>query len=311
MIDNTAIFSNGGTITTIFNAGTISATVGSGNTGLIDAYGIFNNGGTLNQIINTGSIAATIESNPGAFIDEPQGILNHGTIRNLSNGQGGNGSTATQTALTYTGTLPLAYSIIIYSPTQYGQLISRAPSGAMSFGIFSGGTYGDVTVSASTISNGKYTSVLSGIASTNLTGATSGKYNGLNWYLSEVSIINGVWDLQVGPSTAETQQSLVNTASALQGTYTLQNSVLANSFSYDCTVFGANNVCVSAGGRNTGVSVSNGLNNTSALIIAAYRPHPKYRIGAYADQNLSVSNPGGTVNLGNNTPLIGLFGAWN
>ncbi|MBT8568168.1 autotransporter outer membrane beta-barrel domain-containing protein [Polynucleobacter paneuropaeus] len=311
MIDNTAIFSNGGTITTIFNAGTISATVGSGNTGLIDAYGIFNNGGTLNQIINTGSIAATIESNPGAFIDEPQGILNHGTIRNLSNGQGGNGSTATQTALTYTGTLPLAYSIIIYSPTQYGQLISRAPSGAMSFGIFSGGTYGDVTVSASTISNGKYTSVLSGIASTNLTGATSGKYNGLNWYLSEVSIINGVWDLQVGPSTAETQQSLVNTASALQGTYTLQNSVLANSLSYDCTVFGANNVCVSAGGRNTGVSVSNGLNNTSALIIAAYRPHPKYRIGAYADQNLSVSNPGGTVNLGNNTPLIGLFGAWN
>jgi hypothetical protein len=35
------------------------------------------------------------------------------------------------------------------------------------------------------------------------------------------------------------------------------------------------------------------------------------RVGAYADQNLSVSNPGGTVNLGNNTPLIGLFGAWN
>lgn len=311
LIDNTAIFSNGGTITTIFNAGTISATVGSGNTGQIDAYGIFNNGGTLNQIINTGSIAATIESNPGAFIDEPQGILNHGTIRNLSNGQGGNGSTATQTALTYTGTLPLAYSIIIYSPTQYGQLISRAPSGAMSFGIFSGGTYGDVTVSASTISNGKYTSVLSGIASTNLTGATSGKYNGLNWYLSEVSIINGVWDLQVGPSTAETQQSLVNTASALQGTYTLQNSVIANSFTYDCTVFGANNVCVSAGGRNTTVQAANGLNNTSALLIAAYRPHPNYRIGAYADQNLSVSNPGGTVNLGNNTPLIGLFGAWN
>jgi hypothetical protein len=68
---------------------------------------------------------------------------------------------------------------------------------------------------------------------------------------------------------------------------------------------------VSAGGRNTTVSAANGLNNTSALLIAAYRPHPNYRIGAYADQNLSVTNPGGTVNLGNNTPLIGLFGAWN
>ena len=53
------------------------------------------------------------------------------------------------------------------------------------------------------------------------------------------------------------------------------------------------------------------MNNTSALLIAAYRPHPNYRIGAYADQNLSVNNAGSTVNLGNNTPLIGLFGAWN
>ena len=111
--------------------------------------------------------------------------------------------------------------------------------------------------------------------------------------------------------TADTQQSLVNTAQALQGTFTLQNAVLANSFSYDCTEFGANNVCVSAGGRNTAVAAANGLNNTSALLIAAYRPHPNYRIGAYADQNLSVNNAGSTVNLGNNTPLIGLFGAWS
>lgn len=114
-----------------------------------------------------------------------------------------------------------------------------------------------------------------------------------------------------GPSPTDTQQSLVNTASALQNIYTLQNSVLANSFSYDCDTFGANNICVSAGGRNTAVSAANGLNNTSALLIAAYRPHPNYRIGAYADQNLSVNNAGSTVNLGNNTPLIGLFGVWN
>ena len=125
-----------------------------------------------------------------------------------------------------------------------------------------------------------------------------------------------IWDLLFptyapGPSVANTNQSLVNTASALQGTYTLQNSVLANSFSYDCNVFGANNVCVSAGGRNTQVQAANGLYNTSALLIAAYRLNQNYRIGAYADQNLSVSNPGGTVNLGNNTPLIGLFGAWS
>ena len=110
---------------------------------------------------------------------------------------------------------------------------------------------------------------------------------------------------------ASTQQSVVNTAQALQGTYALQNSVLANSFTYDCTLFDKNNICVSAGGRNTAVQAANGLNNTSALLIAAYRPTASVRIGAYADQNLSVNNGGSTVNLSNNTPLIGLFAAWN
>jgi hypothetical protein len=114
-----------------------------------------------------------------------------------------------------------------------------------------------------------------------------------------------------GPSAQNTNQSLVNTAAALQNTFALQNAVLANSFAYDCNEFGANGICISAGGRNTAVQAANGLNNTSALLIAAYRPHPNYRIGAYADQNLSVNNAGSTVNLGNNTPLIGLFGAWN
>ena len=114
-----------------------------------------------------------------------------------------------------------------------------------------------------------------------------------------------------GPSAANTQSSLVNTSQALQSTYTLQNSVLVNSFSYDCTEFGANGICISAGGRNTAVSAANGLNNTSGLLIAAYRPHQNYRVGAYVDQNLSVNNAGSTVNLGNNTPVIGVFGAWN
>ena len=114
-----------------------------------------------------------------------------------------------------------------------------------------------------------------------------------------------------GPSAADTQASLQNTAGALQGIYTLQNAVLANSFSYDCDVFGENDVCVSAGGRNTAVSAANGLNNTSALLIAAYRAMANVRVGAYADQNLSVNNAGNGINLGNNTPLLGLFAAWN
>ena len=123
--------------------------------------------------------------------------------------------------------------------------------------------------------------------------------------------ISGYVPTPSGPSAADTQASLQNTAGALQGIYTLQNTVLANSFSYDCTVFGENDVCVSAGGRNTAVSAENGLNNTSALLIAAYRAMTNVRVGAYADQNLSVNNAGNGVTLGNNTPLLGLFAAWN
>jgi hypothetical protein len=145
----------------------------------------------------------------------------------------------------------------------------------------------------------------------------TGKFSGLTGNLASYSTLNSAlsYDLNnayltLSAGTVDTQQSLVNTAAVLQGIYTLQNSVLANSFAYDCNVFGANDVCVSVGGRNTAVQVE-GINNTSGLLIAAYRPHANYRIGAYADQNLSTNSPGGTVKLGNNTPLIGLFAAWN
>ena len=126
--------------------------------------------------------------------------------------------------------------------------------------------------------------------------------------LSDLFITVG--DLVYGPSVADTNQSLVNTASVLQGTVTLQNSVMVNSFTYDCPVFDKYGVCVSAGGRNTTVQAQ-GINNTSGLLIASYRLDANNsRIGAYADQNLSVSGPG-TVQLGNNTPMLGLFGVWS
>lgn len=160
---------------------------------------------------------------------------------------------------------------------------------------------------------GSYTAARYSIV--NATGGLAGSFAGLTTNLASATNLfydaNNAYLNVYAFTTAETQQSLVNNASALQSTYTLQNSVLANSFSYDCTEFGPNGICISAGGRNTAVSAANGLNNTSALLIAAYKVHPQVRIGAYADQNLSVNNAGSTVNLANNTPLIGLFGAWN
>lgn len=291
---------NSGTITYLNNSG--GGTIRGLNIGLIN-----NAGGSIATLLNAsgasieGAIGLSNAGNIGALTNLGEitgssvasftGIYNTGTITTLNN---------SQASLIYSGTLPTNYNIIINSISSFGKLAVTSASGSTSFGIYSG----------STLAKSTYSSVLSGVTSSNLTGAKSGNYNGFTWSLSNSS--GTIWDLIVtGASTADTQQSLVNTSQALQGAYALQNSVLANSFSYDCNVFGANNVCVSAGGRNTQVQAANGLNNTSALLIAAYRLNPNYRIGAYADQNLSVSNPGGTVNLGNNTPLIGLFGAWN
>ena len=313
MINNGSIVSgyqgfgimNGGTNTSLINNGSI--TVGNEGAGIANYFSIHaltnnssisagDNGvgilnyGIINSLNNTGTISAGV----GGI-----GIDNAGTISTLNNGQGGNGSSSATRALTYMGDLPADYNIIINSATHYGQLaVTSAGSPITTFGIYG----------APFLTSRTYASVLSGTTLPSVT--SSGTYDNMTWSL----VANGAdtFDLTfVGASLMGTQQSLVNTANSLAPIFTLQNSVLANSFSYDCNVFGANDVCVSAGGRNTAVSAANGLNNTSALLIAAYRPHPNYRIGAYADQNLSVNNAGGTVNLGNNTPLIGLFGAWN
>jgi Autotransporter beta-domain len=287
------------TITLLMNSGSITG----GNAGGASSYNRAGSGVMNSNIIvtltNTGSIVAGTASGASPAIG--YGINNSGTITTLNNGQGAGNAHG---ALTYKGALPTNYNIIINSTNNFGQLAVTGGTGSAAFGIYTGSTVAN---------NHLYSSVLSGVTSSQVSN-TSGSYGGYSWTLGLESGSTTIWDLlfgSLGPSTADTQQSLVNTAAALQNTYILQNSVLANSFSYDCNVFGANDVCISAGGRNTQVSAANGLNNTSALLIAAYRPHPNYRVGAYADQNLSVNNAGSTVNLGNNTPLIGLFGAWN
>lgn len=244
----------------------------------------------VDYISNTGSITSATG----------YGIRNASTIITLTNSQGGNSTTPATTALTYTGNLPTNYNIIINSPTHYGQLAVTTPVGTITnFGIYG----------APLITSRTYASVLIGTAPPS--GASFGSYDNMSWSLVASGV--DIYDLSfTGVSLMGTQQSLVNTASALQPIFTLQNTVLANSFSYDCSLFAANGLCVSAGGRNTAVQAANGLNNTSGLLIASYRLNKNNsRIGAYADQNLSVNNSGGTVALSNNTPLVGLFGVWS
>lgn len=270
----------------IYNEGSIR-NITNNSSGVIfslASYGISNDrSGAIESITNTGSISGVTG-----------GIENFGSIGTLNNLQGQGNDIG---ALIYDGQLPGNYNIIINGPTQYGQLIGPVV-GATTFGIYTG----------STVTRGTYSAVLSRFSSSNLNN-TSGTFNGFRWSLSNSS--SDIWDLIVtGASTADTQQSLVNTASVLQGTFTLQNTVMVNGFTYDCSLFDKHGICVSAGGRNTTVQAQ-GINNTSGLLIASYRLNKNNtRIGAWVDQNLSVSGPG-TVKLGNSTPMIGLFGVWS
>jgi hypothetical protein len=280
---------NNGTITSLINAS--GGVIGSGGNGLA------NNGGTIETLTNIGIIGSAF------FFND---INNNGVITTLNNLNAG-------LVLTYGGTLPTNYNIIINSPARFGQLNATGGAGNTSFGISS------LSSGKSAVSTTPYAAVLIGVTRGQLGigGASlSGQSNGYSYVLTETDALNNIWsllvfDFYIAPSVANTNQSLVNTASILQGTFALQSAVLANSLGYDCSVFGANNICISTGGRYTAVSAANGLNNTSALLIGAYRLNQNYRIGAYVDQNLSVNNAGTTVRLGNSTPLIGLFGAWN
>ena len=261
-------------------------------------------GGTLNlSAVNTYTGPTTVDAGSTLAISGP-------------------GSIADSTSVTNNGSLDITNATSRVSVQSYTQgssgklLMTASPNSFQQLNVNGNASLaGSLSLNASPgkYAAGKYSLLNAtggvtgtfGSLSTNLSSYTNSAY-GLSYDANDVYLT-----IAAGPNAIDTQLSLVNSVSALQNIYTLQNSVIANSFFYDCKEFGANNICISAGGRNTAVQAANGLNNTSGLLIAAYRPHQNSRLGAYIDQNLSVNNAGSVVSLGNNTPVIGLFGAWN
>ena len=113
----------------------------------------------------------------------------------------------------------------------------------------------------------------------------------------------------LGPSLEDTLLSLQDSSRSLRGAFNQQAAVLNNSLTYDCTTFDSKGICLSGGGRVTDVN-NPSTNSQGALLIAAYRPNPNWRVGAFLDQNLS-SNDARGVNLENGNPMFGLFSVWN
>ena len=154
---------DGANIGTFLNAGTID--------GSTAGYTLLFTTGSISTFTNSGSISGVFSS-----------ILLDGglTIGTLNNEQG-----ASSSALKFYASgrsLPTNYNIIINSASDYGKLNWASPSGSTTFGIYTG----------SSVAAGTYTSVLTGLTSSNLA-ATSGSYNGFNWTLLNSS--GTTWDL--------------------------------------------------------------------------------------------------------------------
>jgi autotransporter-associated beta strand protein len=270
------VVSGGGTLAlTAINTYTGNTTIDSGSTLVLSGNGSIATSGT----------DATIGT----------GVFNNG-IFNVSGVTANTVSIGTNFTQSSTGTLAMNFS-----PTNNQKLIvtgTASLAGALSLtansGAYSKGRY-------TLLSANRITGAL-GSLSTNLSSYTSLGYR-LRYDDSNVYLL-----LTANP--ADTQQSLVNTASALQSSITLQNTILINSFTYDCSVFDVNGICISAGGRNTQVAAGT-INNTSGLLIGSYRLDVNNsRVGLSLDQNLSTSMPGGTIKQSNSTPMVSAFGIW-
>ena len=169
------------------------------NTGTIEGarFTVIENYGTINTLNNEGLMLANQGEGIAIINETMRGLVNAPVARivTLNNLQGGD------TQLTFRGTLPENYNVIIRSPSQYGKLVVMQPSterisatgptqavsalyGTMRFGVAQG----------STVTSTTYTDVLSGLSAADLGNALTGTYNGFRWTLSDTDN-NQVWDL--------------------------------------------------------------------------------------------------------------------
>jgi autotransporter-associated beta strand protein len=226
---------SGSTVGTLTNNGTINSNMSSGgfafselglratmtalnNTGIISSSSDNVNPvyitNTIGSVTNTGSIYTTSSV---AF-----GIYNSGTIGTLNNSQGAGNA---HDALTYTGSLPTNYNIIVNSATNYGRLAATSVTGTTSFGISPLSTPGAIL-------NTPLTSVLSGITPANLrigSVTTFGGFsNGYTYTLSETGDGTNIWNLLItacsGCSTYTGSSSDSSGSSGSSGTATKDTS---------------------------------------------------------------------------------------
>jgi len=277
---------------TVEPGGSITGTLGQSGLDIITP-------GCIETLTNKGSILGL-----GLIGD----ILNDRTLGVFNNLQG----KSSNRPLVIEHNLPSTYNIIINGNNNYGQIAFYQVSGQMAFGISSlstavaAGTYAKVL---SGYDNG-FGTVDSSFSLANLTN-TSGRYGGYRWII----VPNGnYWDLVfslAGPSAADTQASLHNSAQRLRSTFNASaiSTNFANMNTYDCNLFDTKGMCISAGGRYTTVD-NPSSNSSSAVVVVGYKASPNIRIGGFLDQNFNTTTPTG-IHIANKNPMMGAFAVWN
>ena len=287
-----AAVTNSGTITTsglggrgisshrsnavITNSGTITAT----------GDGIYV-GGSSARISNLGTITAGAGSF-GIRVDVES------SLARLVNAQGGT------TPLTYRGDLPLTYTVLVQSLSNFGRLAATNPTRSMTFGVDS----------SSVLAANRYTDVLTGVPASAITNEeTESTLGRFAWTLTAGSAANS-WDLLarlLGPDAAATQLGLQSNAYAVHSVLSQRAAAATFALDYDCSVFDQHGLCVSVGFRNTQMG-SNYADSgeTAGLLTAAYRVTPEFRIGGFIDQGLVSQSPVG-VDPKNTQPMLGGF----
>ena len=259
---------NDGTITTLTNSGNIKALTGD--------FGLKNVNGTIVTLTNSGTISAGDDY--GLYNDGTATITtltNTGTISGIGNGIGiWNDSTSTittlnnsQVNLTYKGKLPTNYNVIVNSATDYGKITFSSVSGTLNFGVHSTSTLAEDTT---------YSSVLSGLSSSEIASGTSGTVvygsDSYDWTLENSS--GNLWDLviaagqDIAPDTNTSVATSVkpNVVLGINSLNAVTEVNFANMNTYDCDLFGEEGVCMSLGGRHTAINTPETQTNSLVLV---------------------------------------------
>ena len=288
---------NYGEIDTLINSGTISA----------GSHAIHNTG-TITTITNTG----TIESTGSGY-----SIKNEGAITNLTNSKGASGST-----LTYTGTVPTNYNIIINSASDFGKIAFTSITGSLNFNVDSESELAGGTT---------YSSIMTGISSGSISGQSGSHLNTSTGDRFEWSLENGgdatTWNLVTEtpqsitpptncsidsslPGCTSDDEDIVSTIELGMNNLTnVVNVNFAHMNTYDCDTFGENGMCISLGARNTKIKNPNSKTN-SLVFVFGKKLSEHYRFAFFHHSNYEHNTPS-NFTLRDETPLLGILGVWN